>query len=297
MKIACKMKYLLLLIAILLISCAGTQYKVDTSRLKNLDDFSEAKDLLAMNFSNFAKDSNRNVVNYATEYLEQANEIQAKLSTIDSNMVFNSVEETELLMLSMVSNARYYEPSNNEESLDSITELSPTDSIVNTFLQAIDNHSNNIEKQKTKKIIKGEITRTKKTIAESIDFEATKRIVSSRAFSDEEKDIMLLYSQYLLIKYNFNFSRYLCKIKKLGPFDLHGDEWFDANKQNFLQKYPNTKYVLFLNSIQTAIEDRKEAKRKERIDNIWGALLSLAAAIALSMSFITLFGASPGLGD
>ena len=33
----------------------------------------------------------------------------------------------------MVSNARYYEPSNNEESLDSITELSPTDSIVNTF--------------------------------------------------------------------------------------------------------------------------------------------------------------------
>ena len=127
------MKYLLLLIAILLISCAGTQYKVDTSRLKNLDDFSEAKDLLAMNFSNFAKDSNRNVVYYATEYLEQAKEIQAKLSTIDSNMVFNSVEETELLMLSMVSNARYYEPSNNEESLDSITELSPTDSIVNTF--------------------------------------------------------------------------------------------------------------------------------------------------------------------
>jgi hypothetical protein len=164
-------------------------------------------------------------------------------------------------------------------------------------LQAIDNHSNNIEKQKTKKIIKGEITRTKKTIAESIDFEATKRIVSSRAFSDEEKDIMLLYTQYLLIKYNFNFSRYLCKIKKLGPFDLHGDEWFDANKQNFLQKYPNTKYVLFLNSIQTAIEDRKEAKRKERIDNILGALLSLAAAIALSMSFITVFGASPGLGD
>lgn len=98
MKIACKMKYLLLLIAILLISCAGTQYKVDTSRLKNLDDFSEAKDLLAMNFSNFAKDSNRNVVYYATEYLEQAKEIQAKLSTIDSNMVFNSVEETELLM-------------------------------------------------------------------------------------------------------------------------------------------------------------------------------------------------------
>ena len=176
------MKYLLLLIAILLISCAGTQYKVDTSRLKNLDDFSEAKDLLAMNFSNFAKDSNRNVVNYATEYLEQANEIQAKLSTIDSNMVFNSVEETELLMLSMVSNARYYEPSNNEESLDSITELSPTDSIVNTFLQAIDNHSNNIEKQKTKKIIKGEITRTKKTIAESIDFEATRESSAAEPF-------------------------------------------------------------------------------------------------------------------
>ena len=186
------MKFGLFLIAILLISCAGTQYKVTTSKLKDIDDFIEAKQLLANNFSLFTKDSNRNVVNYIPEYLEQAKEIQAKLSTLDSNMIFNSVEESELLVLSMVSNARYYKSSNNEEPLDSATQFSPTDSIVNTFLQAIDNHSNNAEKQKSKKILHGGNTRTEKTIAEKINFEETKKNISSRAFSDEERDIMLL---------------------------------------------------------------------------------------------------------
>ena len=174
------MKFGLFLIAILLISCAGTQYKVTTSKLKDIDDFIEAKQLLANNFSLFTKDSNRNVVNYIPEYLEQAKEIQAKLSTLDSNMIFNSVEESELLVLSMVSNARYYKSSNNEESLNSATQFSPTDSIVNIFLQAIDNHSNNAEKQKSKKILHGENTRTEKTIAEKINFEITKKNISSR---------------------------------------------------------------------------------------------------------------------
>lgn len=291
------MKFELFLIAILLISCAGTQYKVTTSKLKDIDDFIEAKQLLANNFSLFTKDSNRNVVNYIPEYLEQAKEIQAKLSTLDSNMIFNSVEETELLWLSVVSNAQYYESSNNEESLDSATQFSPTDSIVNTFLQAIDNHSNNAEKQKSKKILDGGNTRTEKTIAEKINFEVTKKNISSRAFSDEERDIMLLYTQYLLIKYNYYFSRLLSKRKELGQFDIYGDAWFDTNKQNFLQKYPNTKYLLFLNSIQTAIEDRKDAKKKEIIENIEGSLISLAGLVAISMLFVTLFAASPGLGD
>lgn len=291
------MKFGLFLIAILLISCAGTQYKVTTSKLKDIDDFIEAKQLLANNFSLFTKDSNRNVVNYIPEYLEQAKEIQAKLSTLDSNMIFNSVEESELLVLSMVSNARYYKSSNNEESLDSATQFSPTDSIVNTFLQAIDNHSNNAEKQKSKKILHGGNTRTAKTIAEKIDFEVTKKNISSRAFSDEERDIMLLYAQYLLIKYNYYFSRLLSKRKELGQFDIYGDAWFDANKQNFLQKYPNTKYLLFLNSIQTAIEDREEAKQKESLENFMGILISLAGLVAVYMFFMPLLGASPGLGD
>ena len=291
------MKFGLFLIAILLISCAGTQYKVTTSKLKDIDDFIEAKQLLANNFSLFTKDSNRNVVNYIPEYLEQAKEIQAKLSTLDSNMIFNSVEESELLVLSMVSNARYYKSSNNEESLNSATQFSPTDSIVNIFLQAIDNHSNNAEKQKSKKILHGENTRTEKTIAEKINFEVTKKNISSRAFSDEERDIMLLYTQYLLIKYNYYFSRLLSKRKELGQFDIYGDAWFDTNKQNFLQKYPNTKYLLFLNSIQTAIEDREEAKQKESLENFMGILISLAGLVAVYMFFIPLLGASPGLGD
>ena len=148
-----------------------------------------------------------------------------------------------------------------------------------------------------KKILHGGNTRTEKTIAEKINFEVTKKNISSRAFSDEERDIMLLYTQYLLIKYNYYFSRLLSKRKELGQFDIYGDAWFDTNKQNFLQKYPNTKYLLFLNSIQTAIEDRKDAKKKEIIENIEGSLISLAGLVAISMLFVTLFAASPGLGD
>ena len=164
------MKPLLFLITILLISCAGTQYKVDTSKLNDLYDFIDAKNLLAMNFSVSVRNFNRNVVDYIPEYLEQANEIQTKLSTVESNMVFNSLEEIELLKLSMISNVQDSEPSNNEESLDSATKSTPTDSIVNIFLQAINDHSSNFEKQRAKKILNGEKTKTEEAISESINF-------------------------------------------------------------------------------------------------------------------------------
>ena len=290
------MKYLLLLIAILLISCAGTQYKVDTSRLKNLDDFSEAKDLLASNFSSIAKDSTHHAVNYAFEYLKSAHELQAKLSTIDTNIAFNSVEESELLTLFMISNTRDSEPSNNEESLDAVTKLSATDSIVNTFLQAIDNHNSNIEKQKTKKILNGDTTKTERAIAESINFETAQKNISSKAFSDEERDIMGLYSQFLLIKYNRHFRRYLHKKDELSIIDK-GDKWFDENKKKFLQKHPNAKYRPFLDGIKTSIEEQKKDAEKAKFENIAGALLSIAGVIAIYLLFISPLRASSGMGD
>ena len=237
-----KQTVLLLLLTILLSSCAGYK-KIVTSELKTLDDFSKAKDQLADNYSYKANDFDLHVVNYAADYISEAREVMDKFSEFDSSIAFHSVEESELLTLALISKGGYY-----EESLDSI---------VNSFLQAIDKHSNNIEKQKTKKILNGNSTKTERLLAEGIYFYAAQDNITSRDISDEEKEIMLLYAKFLLIKYNFRFRQHLYNINEFDAFD-NDDKWLDKNKKKFLQNYPNTKYRTFLNSITAATTENKK---------------------------------------
>ena len=252
MKIACKMKPLLLLIAILLVSCAGPQYKkIVASELKTLDDFAKAKDQLADNYLYEARDFDLNVVNYAEEYVLEARKILVKLSIFDSNIVLLSVEESELLTLALIAKNTNYDPYIYGESLDSNKELSPTDYMVNQFLQAINNHNSNIEKQKTKKILNGNSPKTEKSLAAGIFFNNAKKNIISQAFSDEERDIMLLYSQFLMIKYRFSFRQELYEIGEFRAFD-NGEEWLYENKTKFLRNHPNTKYRPFLDAITLA---------------------------------------------
>jgi hypothetical protein len=136
---------LLLLLTILLISCAGAKYKkIVPSELKTLDDFSKAKDQLADNYLYKAHDFDLNVVNYAAEYIFEAKEIIDRLSAFDSNLVLLSVEESELLTLALISKGG--------ESLDSA---------INPFLLAIVNHNSNIEKQRLKKFSTGTLQKQK----------------------------------------------------------------------------------------------------------------------------------------
>ncbi len=230
---------LLLLLTIFLLSCTGYK-KIVTNELKTLDDFSKAKDQLADNYLYKANDFDLHVVNYTSDYISETQEVMDKLSAFDSSIVFHSVEESELLTLALISKGGYY-----GESLDSI---------VNSFLQAIDNHNSNIEKQKNQKILNGNSTKTERTLAQEIYFDAAKNFIISKASSDEERDIMLLYAQFLLIKYSFPFRQHLYDIDELGAFD-NGEKWFDKNKKIFLQNHPNTKYRPFLDNITVAITE------------------------------------------
>lgn len=49
--------------------------------------------------------------------------------------------------------------------------------------------------------------------------------------------------------------------------------------------------------VETAIEEKEEAKRKAVLENIAGAFLALAGVVAVVVLFVLPFGASPGLGD
>ncbi|WP_290764304.1 hypothetical protein [Fibrobacter sp. UBA4297] len=232
---------LLLLLTILLISCAGAKYKkVAPSELKTMDDFSKAKDQLADNYLYKANDFDLHVVNYASDYISETQEVMNKLSAFDSSIVFHSVEESELLTLALISKGGYY-----GEALDSI---------INSFLQAIDNHNSNIEKQKNQKILNGNSTKTERTLAQGIYFDDAKHFIISKAVSDEERDIMLLYAQFLLIKYSFPFRQHLYDIDELGAFD-NGEKWYDKNKKKFLENHPNTKYRPFLDNITVTITE------------------------------------------
>lgn len=229
---------LLLLLTILLISCAGAKYKkIVPSELKTLDDFSKAKDQLADNYLYKAHDFDLNVVNYAAEYIFEAKEIIDRLSAFDSNLVLLSVEESELLTLALISKG---------ETLDST---------INPFLLAIVNHNSNIEKQKTKEILNGYSTKTKRSLAEGIHFFAVKDFIQECSCSSEEKEIMLLYAQFLLIKYKFRFRQELYNIDEFEAFD-NGDKWLDKNKKKFLKNHPNTKYRSFLESITIATTEK-----------------------------------------
>ena len=123
--------------------------------------------------------------------------------------------------------------------------------MVNRFLQAINNHNSNIEKQKTKKILNGNSPKTEKSLAAGIFFDNAKKNIISQAFSGEEQDIMLLYSQFLMTKYSFRFRQYLYDIGEFRAFD-NGEEWLYENKTKFLRNHPNTKYRPFLDAITLA---------------------------------------------
>ena len=149
---------LLLLLTFFLLSCAEYK-KIVTNELKTLDDFSKAKDQLADNYLYKANDFDLHVVNYTSDYISETQEVMDKLSAFDSSIVFHSVEESELLTLALISKGGYY-----GESLDSI---------VNSFLQAIDNHNSNIEKQKNQKILNGNSTKTERFFCKIIPIQNT----------------------------------------------------------------------------------------------------------------------------
>lgn len=106
-----------------------------------------------------ANDFDLHVVNYTSDYISETKEVMDKLSAFDSSIVFHSVEESELLTLALISKGGYY-----GESLDSI---------VNSFLQAIDNHNSNIEKQKNQKILNGNSTKTERFFCKIIPIQNT----------------------------------------------------------------------------------------------------------------------------
>ena len=49
--------------------------------------------------------------------------------------------------------------------------------------------------------------------------------------------------------------------------------------------------------VETAIEEKKEASRKARLERLAGVFLGLAGAVAVVLLFVLPLGASPGLGD
>ena len=97
-------------------------------------------------------------------------------------------------------------------------------------------------------------TKTERTLAQGIYFDDAKHFIISKAVSDEERDIMLLYAQFLLIKYSFPFRQHLYDIDELGAFD-NGEKWYDKNKKKFLENHPNTKYRPFLDNITVTITE------------------------------------------
>lgn len=245
------MKTLFFLIAIPLVSCAPPYKRIVPDELKTLNDFSRAKNQLAENLLSDARDMDFYGVNYAEGYVIDAREIQKRLSVFDSNIVLHSVEESEMLTLALIAKESYDEFFYNKNFSDSITQLSCADSIVYPFLHLINHHKINLEGQKTKKILNENSKKTEWSLAEGIApfFEDAMKLIELSSFSDEEKEIMLLYARILVVKY-YDHSFRRSEIRGTKRLFVSRNDWLVFKKNEFLQNYPSTKYRPFLESIE-----------------------------------------------
>jgi hypothetical protein len=63
----------------------------------------------------------------------------------------------------------------------------------------------------------------------------SKIFIQECSCSGEEKEIMLLYAQFLLIKYKFRFRQELYNIDEFEAFD-NGDKWLEQKQKEISRK-------------------------------------------------------------
>lgn len=152
--------------------------------------------------------------------------IKNKLEKTIPNTSLTNLEETDLLALFVAS-----------FNLDG--------NFFQFFLYGIQKHDSlKIEMSKYDEIGENDLYE-EKVLAQAINYDHTLTLISLLNETREDKDIMTLYTKYLLVKYGYNSRSYELSHLQMRT-KQNKNEWLSKEKSIFLAKYPETQYKAFM---------------------------------------------------
>lgn len=222
------MRYILLIFLFCLIACSNTT-KINIDAIQTTNDFALAK---RQAFAKFHKNYHLDAP-WAKGQTESVAELSLDLSNIKNklektipNTSLTNLEETDLLALFVAS-----------FNLDG--------NFFQFFLYGIQKHDSlKIEMSKYDEIGANDLYE-EKVLAQAINYDHTLTLISLLKETREDKDIMTLYTKYLLVKYGYNSSSYELSHLQMRT-KKNKNEWLSNEKSIFLAKYPETQYKAFM---------------------------------------------------
>ncbi|HHU37506.1 MAG TPA: hypothetical protein GXZ47_09820 [Treponema sp.] len=206
---------------IIFCACSGTK-PVDFTLIHTDDDFARAKIQIYKNFHKCDDPA------CTTDFFESLHTLLHKLAEQDSSKTLNSLVEIDLLSCLLGSELAeekfFLHLLQSDQQRDSILEL----------------------RQGKTEIGQGSIYE-EKVLSEKINPELAFNNIMLSNLSREDKDFLSLYTKILLIKYRFN---YRLNLQESGE-PSRGDKWLIGARAAFFEKYPETKYYLFLTKLST----------------------------------------------
>lgn len=221
------MRYIFLLSLFFLAACVNTK-QIDLDAIQTTNDFALAK---RQAFAKFHKNCHldapwaKGPESVAELSLDLSN-IKNKLEKTIPNTSLTNLEETDLLALFVAS-----------FNLDG--------NFFQFFLYGIQKHDSlKIEMSKYDEIGENDLYE-EKVLAQAINYDHTLTLISLLNETRKDKDIMTLYTKYLLVKYGFNSRSYELSHLQMRT-KQNKNEWLSKEKSTFLAKYPETQYKAFM---------------------------------------------------
>lgn len=221
------MRYIFLLSLFFLAACVNTK-QIDLDAIQTTNDFALAK---RQAFAKFHKNCHldapwaKGPESVAELSLDLSN-IKNKLEKTIPNTSLTNLEETDLLALFVAS-----------FNLDG--------NFFQFFLYGIQKHDSlKIEMSKYDEIGENDLYE-EKVLAQAINYDHTLTLISLLNETREDKDIMTLYTKYLLVKYGYNSRSYELSHLQMRT-KQNKNEWLSKEKSTFLAKYPETQYKAFM---------------------------------------------------
>lgn len=219
------MRYLVLLSLLFLAACVNTK-QIDLDAIQTKSDFEAAKhDAFAKFHKNIHLDAPwaKDQVDCVSELAQDLKKLKDKLEATVPNTTLINLEETDLL------------------SLFTATFLGEEDAYA-FFLYSIQKHDSLETEMKKFDEIAPNVNYEEKVLAQATSYDRAIAFISQLNTSRENKEMMILYSKYLLIKYGFNHqSAELAQIQYRNK-----KEWLAEETDLFLTKYPDTQYQTFI---------------------------------------------------
>ncbi len=222
------MRYIFLLSLFFLAACVNTK-QIDLDAIQTTSDFETAKhEIFAKFHKNYHLDAPwaKGQTECVSDLSQDLVKLKDKLVATVPNTSLISLEETDMLSLFMAT-------------------FLQQESLFQFYLYAIQKHDSLETEMMKYEEIGANDNYEEKVLAQAISYSHAIALISQIEASREDKDMMILYATYLLVKYGYNSKNYELTQMQRDAY-RNKNEWLAKTVEPFLKKYPDTQYQAFI---------------------------------------------------